>query len=187
MKKLINDEMSLKIIHTAEKIVTEDGIETLNVSKILRELNITNRVFYNRFNNIEDVLNEVYNNIILQIRETITPDYDGKQDFFEYVLDIITNSLMLSYDLKMKFNLYIFGNDSLSESNYQWYISRIKQLIKYARENDLVKDFDDDAMSYTIWCACRGFNADAVMRIGKEEAIKRFRHSFKFLLDGIKK
>ena len=94
---------------------------------------------------------------------------------------------MLSYDLKMKFNLYIFGNDSLSESNYQWYISRIKQLIKYARDNDLVKDFDDDAMSYAIWCACRGFNADAVMRIEKEEAIKRFRHSFKFLLDGIKK
>jgi AcrR family transcriptional regulator len=63
--------MSLKIIEIAEKIVTEEGIDSLNVCKILRELNITNRVFYNRFNNIEDVLNEVYNNIILQIRVSL--------------------------------------------------------------------------------------------------------------------
>ena len=39
-KKLIKDEMSHKIVESAEKIIIEKGIEYLNVSKILRELNI---------------------------------------------------------------------------------------------------------------------------------------------------
>ena len=52
---------------------------------------------------------------------------------------------------------------------------------------NLLKDFDADAMSYYIWCSCRGFNTDIVMRMTKEEAVEIFKKSFKFLLEGIKK
>lgn len=186
-KKLIKDEMTNKIVDVAENIVKDLGTEALNVSLILKQLNITNRVFYNRFNNLDEVLNAIYNRIILQIRETISPEYDGKQDFFDYVMDLVTNSLILSYELKNKFNLYIFGNDSISQSNYEWYSNRINQLIQYAKEHDLIKDIDSNAVGYMIWCACRGFNADAVTRMEKEEAIRVFKNSFCYILDGIKK
>ena len=186
-KKIIKDDISNKIIETAATIIQTEGINSINVSKIIKRLGVSNRVFYNRFNNLEEVLEEVYNKIMIKIREKLNPQYDGKQNFFEYVLDLVENSLMLSYELKQQLNLYIFGNDSISQHNYEWYLDRIKKLVEYAKENDLIKDVDSDVISYTIWCAIRGYNADAVMRFEKDEAIKKIRYSFSLLLGALKK
>lgn len=186
-KKKIKDDVSLKIIESAATIIQNEGVTSLSVSKILKELNVSNRVFYNRFNNVDEVLREVYNNIIIQKRVYFNPDFNGEQDFFEYVLDLCTNSLEISYELKTKLNLYIFGNDSVSQTNYEWYIGKIKRLVEYAKEKDLVIDVDSDVISYTIWCAIRGYNADVITRLNKEEAIKNMRYSFNLLLKGIKK
>ena len=54
--ELIVDEMSDRIIAVAERMAMTNGAHTVNVRKILLELGITNRVFYNRFRNVEDVL-----------------------------------------------------------------------------------------------------------------------------------
>lgn len=186
-KKIIKDDISNKIIETAAIIIQTEGINSINVSKIIKRLGVSNRVFYNRFNNLEEVLEEVYNKIMIKIREKLNPQYDGKQNFFEYVLDLVENSLMLSYELKQQLNLYIFGNDSISQHNYEWYLDRIKKLVEYAKEKDLIKDVDSDVISYTIWCAIRGYNADAVMRFEKDEAIKKIRYSFSLLLGALKK
>ena len=43
--ELISDEMSESIIETAEKLAMDSGADNVNVRAILRELNITNRVF----------------------------------------------------------------------------------------------------------------------------------------------
>lgn len=186
-KKIIKDEMTYKIVDTAEKIIIEEGIEYLNVSKILRELAITNRVFYNRFNNIQDVLIEIYNKIIIQKRELISIEYDSNVDFFEYATNLATSFLELAYDLQEKFNFFIFGSDIFTNENYEWYLTRIKELINIGRKQGVLKDFDDDAMSYYIWCSCRGINTDIVTRMKKDQAILLFKNSFKYLLEGIKK
>lgn len=185
--KLITDEMSEQIIQTAEKIVTSIGANKLTVRQILKDLNITNRVFYNRFHNISEVLAHVYSRTIMKIRKSINQEYTIDRDFFEYVLDIVTESLILSYDIKMKFNQYVFEYDSISNSNYEWYRNRITRLFEYAKEHNLIKDVDSETLSYSIWCFCRGFNADAVMRMPKEEAISKFQYSFRILLNGLKK
>ena len=52
----IRDEMSERIIEVAEQLATTEGAGTLTVRKILQTMDITNRVFYNRFRNIGDVL-----------------------------------------------------------------------------------------------------------------------------------
>ena len=70
-EQLISDEMSEKILEAAENIVMTCGAGTLKVRKILTTLNITNRVFYNRFHNIDEVLAIVYENTTLKIRESI--------------------------------------------------------------------------------------------------------------------
>ena len=186
-KKIIKDEISNKIIETTAIIIRNEGITKLNVSKILKKLGISNRVFYNRFNNLEEVLEEVYNKIVIQIREKLNHEYDEKQDFFEYLLDLVENSLLLSYELKTQLNLYIFGSDAYSQYNYEWYIDRITKLLNYAKENNLIIDVDSEVFGYTMWCAIRGYNADAVIRMEKEEAIKQIRYSFNLLLQGIKK
>lgn len=185
--ELISDEMSKRIVETAESIVTSQGAHVLTVRKILTTLGITNRVFYNRFHNIDDVLNVVYKNTIMKIRATLTSQLDSEKDFFEQVIDLVEKSLVISYETKMQFNHYVFENDSVSDSNYEWWTSEIKKIIEYAMERNLIKVVDSEIMSYSIWCFCRGFNADAVGRnLPKEEAIKRFRYSFSFLLEGLK-
>ena len=115
-------------------------------------------------------------------------EYDGKSDFFEYVTDAVVDTLLLSYDLKMKFNRYVFEYDSVTQSNYAWYMKRINGLFTYGKAHGLIKkDVDAQALSYSIWCFCRGYNADAVERnLPKEEAVEKFRYSFSILLDGIK-
>ena len=179
--------MSQNIIKTAEKIVTLHGSDGLTVRKILQDLNITNRVFYNRFHNIDEVLEIVYNNTIMKVRKSLEMEYDGKQDFFEFVTELVANALIKSYDKKKKFNQYVFENDSLSHYNHEWYIDKIKELFAYAKQQNLIKDVDVDTLSYAIWCFCRGFNADAVMRLTKDEAVKRIKYSFSILLDGLRK
>jgi len=182
---LIFDEMNDKIVAAAEKIAMTSGEVT--VRKILHELDITNRVFYNRFRNVDEVLKIVYTNTIVRVRESMEMEYDGKGDFFEYVVDAVAQTLIASYDVKMKFNQHIFEYDSILKSNHEWYMNRIKHLFVQAKELGLIKDIDEEVMSYAIWCFCRGYNADAVVRMPKEEAVRNFKYSFRILLDGLRK
>ena len=186
-KDLIYDEMSEKIISVAEKMVTSNGAHAITVRSILKELEITNRVFYNRFRNIDEVLSIVYQNTIIKIRDVLSVKYDIEENFFEYVMHLFTEVLKSTYDLKMKFSHYMFEHDSISNANYSWWTSEIKKLIEFAKTKKYIKDVDSDVLSYSIWCFCRGFNADAVSRnIPKEKAVSDFQYSFGFLLDGLK-
>ena len=184
---LIVDEMSNKIIKTAEGIVTLQGRNALTVRKILQEMGITNRVFYNRFRNIDQVLEVVYKNTALKMRESMVEEPDGAKDFFEYVTNIVEKTLVMSYDTKMQFNQYVFENDSVSNGNYEWWTAEIKKLLDYAMKKGYIKKVDSEVLSYSIWCFCRGYNADAVGRnIPKDEAVKNFRYSFGIILEGLK-
>ena len=56
-----------------------------------------------------------------------------------------------------------------------------------AKEKKYIKEIDSDAMSYAIWCFCRGYNADAVGRnLPVDVAVRNFRYSFGVLLDGMR-
>ena len=180
--------MSDKIIETAEQLATTEGAHTLTVRKILQKLGITNRVFYNRFHNIEEVLEIIYRNMIIKIRESITPEQtNNAEEFFGHVIDVVTRALIMSYENKMQFNQYVFENDSQSQNNYTWWHMEIKKLIDYAKEHKYIRDVDSDIMSYAIWCFCRGYNADAVgRRLPMDIAVKNFRYSFGILLDGMR-
>ncbi len=184
--ELISDEMSKIIIETAALLVTEEGAATLTVRKILKELNITNRVFYNRFHNIDEVLEIVYKNTIVKIREGIRK-FDPQKDFFEQAADIVADTLIMSYDNKMQFNDYVFRSDSISRENYEWWKVEIKKLLTFAKEHNLIKDIDSDVLSYAIWCFVRGYNADAVGRkLPRDEAVRNFKYSFTVFLDGMR-
>ncbi len=183
---LIKDEISERIVEVTERLALSSGEVTVRM--IIREMGVSNRVFYNRFRNVEEVLEIVYANTVKKVRESLATEYDGKRDFFDYVVEAVAETLVLSYDVKMKFNQYVFNYDSVTQSNYEWYMERIKKLFAYAKERELIKEWiDSDTLSYAIWCFCRGYNADAVTRLPKEEALEKFKYSFRVLLDGVKK
>ena len=185
--ELIHDEMSETIIDAAEALASASGAHIVTVRKILQTLGITNRVFYNRFHNIDEVLEIVYERTVMKIRESIVARFNPEGDFFEQVIDIVTNTLVMSYENKMNLNQYVFESDSESNENYTWWKNEIKKLIEFAIGRGYIKPLDTEAMSYAIWCFIRGYNADALGRgMPKDEAVKNFRYSFAILLNGMK-
>lgn len=186
--ELIVDEMSKNIIEKAEELAHEEGVENVNVRRIMQMLKITNRVFYNRFHNIEEVLDLIYQKTLLKIRESITSKFNPDKDFFEQVKEIVADTLIKSYENKENLNQFIFQSDSNSADNYSWWMDEIGKLIEIGKEKGLLKDVKTDKMSYAIWCFIRGYNADALARnLPKDEAVEDFKYSFGILLDGMKK
>ncbi|MBQ8416966.1 MAG: TetR/AcrR family transcriptional regulator, partial [Clostridia bacterium] len=108
----IKDEMSQRIISAAQRIATERGAQTVTARSILQELGITNRVFYNCFSNIDEVLDIVYRNTAKKIRVDLCLDFDGEEEFFNYVTETVIQTLLASYEAKMRFNQYVFETDS---------------------------------------------------------------------------
>lgn len=187
-QEMISDEMSQKIIDAAQELVEEYGHSGVTVRRILRKLNITNRVFYNRFHNVQEVMGILYENTVMMIRESISSGIDKEGDFFEQITDIIAKTLDACYDYKKKFSDYCFRSDSLSDVNFEWWKNEITSLLKYGVERGLIIPVEYDGLSYAIWCFCRGYNADAVSRnLPKAEAIENFKYCFGFFLEGLKK
>ena len=87
----------------------------------------------------------------------------------------------------MQVSRYMFEHDSLTENNRIWWTGEIKKLIEYGKQQNLIKDVDPEELSYSIWCFCRGYNADAVGRnLSKEDAVRYFKFGFGCFLDGLK-
>ena len=186
-EKLICDEMSVKIIDTVRDIIVSEGIHQLNVRKVLQKMEITNRVFYNRFHNIDEVLDILSEESVYKVRQSIISSFDKNRDYFEQIREIIDKTLIYSYDTRANFAHYVFENDSKSSSNYDWWMSEIKKILKYGVDKGYIKNIDLDMTGYAIWCFIRGFNTDAVARnLPLEEAIKTYRYGFDFILKGIK-
>lgn len=184
---LICDEMSDKIIETVAHVAATEGVHKVNVRKILKMLEISNRVFYNRFHNVEEVLNILSENSILDVRNSLRFHFDKNIDFFEQILDEVEKTLIVSYETRMNFAHYVFENDSVSDSNYKWWTEEIKKILDYAIKNGYIKHVDTDMTSYALWCFIRGFNTDAISRkLPLDEALKRYRYGFSFILNGLK-
>ena len=185
---LIRDEMSEKIIDITKNLAAEYGAHAVTVKKILSVLGTTNRVFYNRFHNVDEVLRIVYANAVVNMRQCFKSDYDSKEKFFDYCMDVAVNVFVSTYDIKMQCRRYTFEHDSLTESNREWWSSEMLKVCEYARRKGLIKkNVDLETLSYSIWCFCRGYNTDAVSRgLSKKDALKYFKFAFGYFLEGIK-
>lgn len=182
----IRDGISDRIIEIVARIAAKEGAHNVTVRKIIRELGVTNRVFYNRFANCDEVLRIVYRNAVVNMRENIKPEFHDRASFEQFCIDTAVSVLMQTYDVKMQFRRYVFEHDSLTEENRRWWYEKIKKYYQYALEQGFAKKVDADALCYAIWCFCRGYYADAVSRqLTKEEAVHYFSFGFNCLLNGV--
>lgn len=186
--QLIHDEMSGRIVEAAAGLALREGAGEVTVRKIIRALGVTNRVFYNRFHNVEEVLSLVYQDMAVQMRQGVLDRVDPAGDFFGQMTDIAAGTLELSYRLKLGMNQYVFIQDSVCAENYHWWRARIREFIDLGKEKGLVRpDLDRDSMSYAIWCFIRGYSTDALAReLPEDQAVRGFRYFFGVLLDGMR-
>lgn len=186
--ELIYDSVSEDIIAITERLVKEHGANSITVRRVLKEMDVTNRVFYNRFHNIDEVLQIIYKRTVYKMRESLNSEYDIKTNLYEYVIDVCVKVLVKTYDLKNEFSQYMFEFDSATDENRQWWMGEIKKIISVGKETNQLCDIDSDMFSYTIWCFIRGFCADAIKRkLLKEEAVKYFKFGLERLIGGIMK
>ncbi|MBQ4095441.1 MAG: TetR/AcrR family transcriptional regulator [Oscillospiraceae bacterium] len=185
-EKLITDEVSEEIVAVAERIARTDGVKNITVRRILKEMSVTNRVFYNRYHNINEVLEIIYRKAVIRMRESLQSQYDMRTQFYDYVMDVAVKVLVKTYEVKSAFSQYMFEFDSSTDSNRIWWTDSIKKIIEVAKETGQLIDVDSDMLSYTIWCFFRGYNADAVKRkLSVEEAVSRFKFGLHCLFYGL--
>lgn len=184
----IEDEISLKIIDIAMEIALEEGIASLTVSKIINRMGVTNRVFYNRFKDILDVITAIYDEVVKQLRSCFDVKYDGKQDLCEYIMNLAVSVLEKTYETKLHFAGYLYNYEAFLEENREWWINQIIPLIDYGKNQGIFKQIDSKHLAYSVWCYCRGFNASSIGdNLSKDDAINAFRLGFKCLIDGARK
>ena len=182
----IQDELSEQIVQIVARLAAEEGAHKVTAKQVINELGMTNRVFYNRFANIDEVLRIVYRNAVVQMHDNITPDFHDKESFLQFCTDIAVKVLMQTYDVKMQFRCYVFEHDSLTEDNRIWWADKVKKYYRIALEQGYAREVDTDALSYAIWCFCRGYYADALSRqLSREEAVRYFTFGFAWLLNGV--
>ena len=182
----IRDEISEQIIGTAAALVREEGAHQVNVRKIIGRLGVTNRVFYNRFKNCDEVLRIVYARAVENMHQITEPEYHDRGSFIEACLTSGCEVLLQTYDVKMQFSRYVFEHDSLTEQNRLWWAERTKRVYRAALAQGYVKEIDVDAFCLAIWCMSRGFYADAAARgLTKEETLANFREGFRFLIESV--
>lgn len=185
--ELIKDEINQKIIEVAKELSKEKSVDKITVRDILKQLNITNRVFYNRFHNIDEVFEILYKETIGKVRESLFIPYNEGDDFGQYIMNIATNTLVLSYESRESMSQFIFEADSGKNDNFDWWNKEIITLIQKGKEiGFLNSDLDNEAISYSLWCFIRGFNADALARkLPKEKAKEMFEKGFSCFLNGL--
>lgn len=186
--KLIHDEMSDRIVEAAAGLALSEGAGQVTVRKIIRALGVTNRVFYNRFHNADEVLSLVYQNMVVQLRLSVFDNFDPDGDYFGQITAVVAGTLKLSYRLKLGMNQYVFIQDSISAENYLWWKERISELINLGKKKGVLRqELDCDKISYAVWCFIRGYNADALARgLPEDEAVEGFVYSFGVFLNGMK-
>ncbi len=185
----IDDETTAKIIKTATEIVNERGVEKLTVSAIIRELKVSNRVFYNRFCNIHELLEVIYELSVMKMREVLeNSKWDESEDYIDYHIRLLAEVLKMTYTHKKRFSHFMFEHDSMSENNRKWWVDKVKNILDTAISKKLIRnDINTENISYSIWCFCRGFNTDAVNRnIPLEDALKIYSETFSVFLQGLK-
>ncbi len=187
--EMIRDEICDQIILSAKRIAQQKSAGKITVRDILNDLQLTNRVFYNRFHNIDEVLGILYEETVSKVRESLSTPWTGEGDFGEHILQVASGTLILTYESRQYMGAYVFEADSVNQANFEWWSQEIRKLIGIGKEIGYLKaDLDDEAITYSIWCYIRGFNADALARnLPREEAVRLFRYGFGFLLEGLKK
>lgn len=184
----IQDEISREIIESARRIAARKNPAQMTVRDVMKDLQITNRVFYNRFHNLDEVLQILYQESIARVRESLSIPWRGDVEFWEHVQTVATRTLILSYESRQDLSQFIFAADSFADANLAWWEQEIRRLIETGKQHGQVRsDLDEKAISYSIWCFIRGFNADAIARdLPRDEAMAVFRKGFGCFIDGMR-
>lgn len=184
----IEDETTKEIIHTAKKIAQKEGLEQLSVKRILAEMKVSNRVFYNRFRNIEDVIELLYEQAVNSLREIIDLSLLEKDElYYETLENLAVNVVRCLYQNNIHFRARLLSYETSKDNNRNWWIEQIQTILCDGVTRGLLKPMDELGTARGIWCLCLGFHKEALGKsVPEQEAIASFRTFFTIFIEGMK-
>ncbi len=184
----IQDEITEKILSTAKEIAQTEGMEQLSVKRILAEMKVSNRVFYNRFCNIEDVIEILYERMVFSLRDILDPSLlTITESYYKTLVALAVRVVECLYQNNIHFRVRLLSYEASKDSNRNWWITQIQAILRDGISRGLLKPMDDLSAARGIWCFCLGFNKEALgQNISEEEALISFHASFSILIEGMK-
>ena len=135
----LEDETSKTIIATAAQIARREGMEELTVKRVLTELKVSNRVFYNRFRNIDDVIQVLYEDLVQEIRSSLERVQQPAQSYPDYLLELAVAAVEKIYQNTLHFKQYLFSYQVANDTNRDWWLKKIQQLLRRGMEQGELK------------------------------------------------
>lgn len=184
----IEDDTTKAIVKTAGIIAQREGLDQLSVKRILSEMKVSNRVFYNRFRNIEDLIEVMYHEFVGTLRGQINPQQlADTEHYYDKLLELAVGVVQKMYRNHIHFRLRLLSYETSKESNRNWWLEQIQKILEDGVSRGLLKPMNEQAVSYGVWCFCLGFHKDALGKnVSEEEAISAFRESFSYFIEGMK-
>lgn len=100
------------ILKATLDLISEEGLQSVTFSKIFKKANVGSGTFYNYFNNKEELVNEVYKEIVSHMGEVVLKNYNPSLTLFErfkYIIRKITD-----YAIDFSKELWFLENYSYS-------------------------------------------------------------------------
>ncbi|MBE7042550.1 MAG: TetR/AcrR family transcriptional regulator [Ruminococcaceae bacterium] len=184
----IEDETTVTIIRVAKEIAQKEGIEQLSVKRILTEMKVSNRVFYNRFRNIEDVIELLYEQAVNSFRGIIDLSLlEQSENYYETLENLAVNVVRCLYQNNIHFRARLLTYEASKDNNRNWWITQIQDILRNGVERGLLRPMDELAVARGIWCFCLGFHKEALGNsVSEQDAISSFRASFSIFISGMK-
>lgn len=183
----LEDETTKQIIAAATGIAQREGIEQLSVKGILAEMGVSNRVFYNRFRNIDDIIQILYNELVQEIRASLKSVREEGRDYYSYLLELAVAVVRKIYQNNLHFRKHLLSYHASNDSNRNWWLTQIQTILQDGINRGLLRKMNITAVSYGVYCFCLGFHKEAVGEaLEGEQAIGAFSQSFALLIEGMK-
>ena len=186
MAAMLQDETADEILRIAKEICKTEGAGQVTVRKIITQMGVTNRVFYNRYRSRDALLYQIYSEAVTEMHRCVDPHYTDKDSFFQFCLETGEQVLGQTYDIKRQFKDYYFAHTELTDHNRDWWSEQVRRHYTIAHENGWIQVTDIEKIGVSLWCMCRGYLEDAAVRaFTKDEALQAFRFGMTCYLKGL--
>lgn len=136
-----------QILEVAENVFLNYGYNETNIQKISQEAQVGYGTVYNYFGTKEDVLIQIVNSIIDQLKDVIYIIYSpkNKKEVYDIVLKQISDALKIAEDYRGILRVFLEGMGQSQKISDYWsklinkYIQRAEDDITYSQEHLLAK------------------------------------------------